>query len=581
MKPVRCAIYTRKSSEEGLEQDFNSLDAQHAACAAYIQSQASEGWTLVKARYDDGGLSGGTLDRPGLARLLADIAAGQVDIVVVYKVDRLTRSLLDISRLVEAFDHAGVSFVSVTQSFNTTTSMGRLTLNMLLSFAQFEREVTAERIRDKIAASKQRGMWMGGTPPIGYRPDGRSLAIVEEEADLVRQLFQRYLDLGSVRALHEALLSEHIHQPRRTSTTGRTFGGGPFQRGQLYRMLGNPLYRGLIRHRSQTYPGNHPAIIDEALWDQVQARLRDNTQGEQLAPTSADPSLLAGKLYDPSGQPLVATHASKGKVRYRYYVSRHLQHGWMAPAGTAPGAAEQSPTGLRIPAREIEPLVQDAIRQKLADPIALGTELGLDLANPDITTKLMQASRSLSAKLADKDGPAVQGILARIVSRVEVHQDSVRLSLASDTLCQLLGTPAQMQPVEHPERSPDLILTLPVRLKRSGMAVRLLLDSGRPANSTTPNTKLLTAIAKGRQFWQHLQGNPQMTLADLARAQSLSTTYVDRILRLTFLSPTITQAVLDGTTPADLTLDRLKNAKLIATDWAEQHRLLGISSPAA
>jgi DNA invertase Pin-like site-specific DNA recombinase len=581
MKRVRCAIYTRKSSEEGLEQDFNSLDAQHAACVAYIQSQASEGWTLVKARYDDGGISGGTLDRPGLARLLADIAAGQVDIVVVYKVDRLTRSLLDFSKLVEAFDQAGVSFVSVTQSFNTTTSMGRLTLNMLLSFAQFEREVTAERIRDKIAASKQRGMWMGGTPPIGYKPDGRSLAIVEDEADLVRQLFQRYLDLGSVRALHEALLNEHIHQPRRTSATGRAFGGGPFQRGQLYRMLGNPLYRGLIRHRSQTWPGNHPAIINEALWDQVQARLRDNTQGEQLAPTAADPSLLAGKLFDPLGQPLVATHASKGKVRYRYYVSRHLQHGWMAPAGTAPIPADQSPKGLRIPAREIEPLVLGAIRQKLADAIALGTELGLDLANPDTTTKLMQASRSLSVKLADKDGPAVQGILARIVQRVEVYQDSVKLSLAGDALCQVLGTPAQMQPAEHPERSPDLILTLPVRLKRSGMAVRLILDSGRPANSTTPDTKLLIAIAKGRRLWQHLLDNPQMTLADLARSQSLSTTYVDRILRLTFLSPTITQAVLDGTTPADLTLDRLKTTKLIAPDWAEQHRLLGISSPAA
>jgi DNA invertase Pin-like site-specific DNA recombinase len=572
MKPVRCAIYTRKSSEEGLEQDFNSLDAQHAACAAYIQSQASEGWTLVKARYDDGGLSGGTLDRPGLARLLADIAAGQVDIVVVYKVDRLTRSLLDFSKLVEAFDKAGVSFVSVTQSFNTTTSMGRLTLNMLLSFAQFEREVTAERIRDKIAASKQRGMWMGGTPPIGYRPDRRSLAIVEDEADLVRQLFQRYLDLGSVRALHNALLAEHLHQPCRTSATGRQFGGRPFQRGQLYRMLGNPLYRGLIRHRSQTWPGNHPAIIDEALWDQVQARLRDNTQGEQLAPTSADPSLLAGKIFDPEGQPLVATHASKGKVRYRYYVSRHLQHGWMAPAGTAPSPAEQSPAGLRIPAREIEPLVQDAIRQKLADPIALGSELGLDLANPDTTATLVPSCVALSKTLAAKRGTAVQALLARIVRTVEVHQDSVKLSLAGDALLEALGLPAK------DTSTSDLQIDLPVRIKRSGKVVRLVLDNGHPAIGEKIDINLLAAVAKGRRLWQQLQANPDMTLADLARAQSLSKSHVHRIVRLAFLSPAIVRAIQDGSKPAELTLDRLKDVRLISLSWAEQHRRLGVSA---
>ena len=230
----RCAIYTRKSSEEGLEQDFNSLDAQHEACAAYIKSQTSEGWKLVRDRYDDGGISGGTLERPGLQRLLADIATGHIDVVVVYKVDRLTRSLLDFAKLVEAFDKAGTSFVSITQSFNTTTSMGRLTLNMLLSFAQFEREVTAERIRDKIAQSKARGMWMGGTPPIGYRPDGRSLAIVEQDAAIVRHIFSRYAELANVRLLAEELDQQGIRSPARSAISGRAFGDRPFSRGQLY-----------------------------------------------------------------------------------------------------------------------------------------------------------------------------------------------------------------------------------------------------------------------------------------------------------------------------------------------------------
>ena len=571
MKPVRCAIYTRKSSEEGLEQDFNSVDAQHAACAAYIQSQTSEGWTLVKARYDDGGLSGGTLDRPGLARLLADIAAGQVDIVVVYKVDRLTRSLLDFSRLVEAFDHAGVSFVSVTQSFNTTTSMGRLTLNMLLSFAQFEREVTAERIRDKIAASKQRGMWMGGTPPIGYRPDGRSLAIVEDEADLVRQLFQRYLELGSVHALHEALAQEGTHQPRRTTATGRAFGGVPFARGQLYRMLGNPLYRGLIRHRSQTYAGNHPAIIDEALWDQVQARLRENTQGPQLAPSAADPSLLAGKLFDAAGEPLVATHANKGKVRYRYYVSRHLQHGWTKAAGQGSASTSQIPTSLRIPAREIEPLVLGAIRQRLADPIALGKKLGLDLTKPDVTATLVPSSAAISKTLATKRGTAVQALLTRIVRTVEVHQDSVKLSLAGEALLDALGLPAKDASTDN------LQIDLPVRIKRSGKVVRMLLETGRPALASSIDTKLLAAIGLGRKFWRRLQANPEVTVTEFARSQSLSKSYVDRILRLSFLSPAVIHAIIDGTAPVDLTLDRLKDVSLITPAWDDQHRRFAIA----
>src|SRR4051794_16237008 len=259
----RCAIYTRKSSEEGLEQAFNSLDAQREACEAYIKSQRHEGWTCLAQAYDDGGLSGATMDRPALQQLLADIQAGKVDVIVCYKVDRLTRSLADFAKIVEVFDAKGVSFVSVTQQFNTTTSMGRLTLNVLLSFAQFEREVTGERIRDKIAASKRKGMWMGGVPPLGYRAQDHKLIIVDREAETVRFIFRRYAELGSVRLLKEELDARSIRSKLRTSASGRLRGGKPFARGALYLMLQNRIYRGEIVHREQSHPGEHAPIIDQ------------------------------------------------------------------------------------------------------------------------------------------------------------------------------------------------------------------------------------------------------------------------------------------------------------------------------
>ena len=367
MKKVRCAIYTRKSSEEGLEQDFNSLDAQREACAAYVLSQVSEGWTLIPENYDDGGLSGGSLERPSLQRLLADVAAGKIDIIVVYKVDRLTRSLLDFAKLVEAFDKVGTSVVSVTQSFNTPTSMGRLTLNMLLSFAQFEREVTAERIRDKIAASKAKGMWMGGTPPLGYEPNGRTLAIVDHHAEMVRDIYRRYTELGNVRLVAEQLVRDGIRSPDRTSGVGRGFGGRHFSRGQIYHMLKNPIYVGDIKHRGQKHVGQHPPIIDRALWNQVQDRLKVNLRGERRC-RAANPSPLSGKLFDKDGEPLVPVHACKGNVRYRYYVSRALQH----------HGASGGPNGIRIPARELETYVTELVAGLFDDPAALAGRLRLD-----------------------------------------------------------------------------------------------------------------------------------------------------------------------------------------------------------
>ncbi len=317
-KQTRCAIYTRKSSEEGLEQDFNSLDAQREACEAYIKSQQHEGWVLVEAPYDDGGFSGGNMNRPALVRLFSDIKAGAIDIIVVYKVDRLSRSLGDFSKMVDTFDEHEVSFASITQQFNTSTSMGRLTLNVLLSFAQFEREVTGERIRDKIAASKKKGLWMGGNLPLGYDAVDRSLVANPAEAELVQHLYLRYLELESVKLLKEELDNRGIcSKPSNRYPSGR-----PFSRGGLYTLLKNPVYIGKIKHKDKIYPGVHDAILDLELWQQVQSTLSKNRHHQYLRTSAKTPSLLAGLLYDEQGNQFSPTHTRKKSRRYRYYVNQ-------------------------------------------------------------------------------------------------------------------------------------------------------------------------------------------------------------------------------------------------------------------
>src|SRR6187401_3627086 len=355
---LRCALYTRKSSEEGLEQDFNSLDAQREACEAFVVSQKREGWTLLPELYDDGGYSGGTLERPAFQRLLADVSAGKVDVVVVYKVDRLTRSLSDFAKIVEVFDKSAVSFVSVTQQFNTTSSMGRLTLNMLLSFAQFEREVTGERIRDKIAASKKKGMWMGGQPPLGYEVKDRKLIVNAQEAETVRHIFRRYLELKSVRLLKADLDAQGIVSKARRAADGSAYGGKPLARGALYLMLQNRVYRGETVHKDKSYPGEHDAIIDERLWNEVQAILRTNRIERADGRSDNRPSMLAGILFDAQGDRMSPSHAIKGGTRYRYYVSRSL----------IDGTAKTSVGGQRIPAVALEALINRSIREWLADP---------------------------------------------------------------------------------------------------------------------------------------------------------------------------------------------------------------------
>jgi site-specific DNA recombinase len=343
---VRCAIYTRKSSEEGLEQSFNSLDAQREACHAFIVSQRHEGWRALTARYDDGGYSGATLDRPALQRLLDDVENNKVDTIVVYKVDRLTRSLADFAKIVEALDARKVSFVSVTQQFNTTSSMGRLTLNVLLSFAQFEREVTGERIRDKIAASKRKGMWMGGNVPLGYELKDRKLIVNLEEAKLVSSFFNLYLQLGCVSRLKAKLDQEAIKTKMRTSAVGNRSGGGSFSRGALYHILKNRIYLGEIPHRGLSHPGEHKAIVPLALWDKVQAQLRSDNQGRRNGVRTHSPSLLTGLLEDAEGRRFIPSHTVKNGKRYRYYVSQVATNGL--------GTQRKS---TRLPAHDIEKAV--------------------------------------------------------------------------------------------------------------------------------------------------------------------------------------------------------------------------------
>ena len=356
-KKARCAIYTRKSTDEGLDQAFNSLDAQREACGAFILSQKHEGWTTLPTAYDDGGYSGGTLERPALKRLIADIGAGQIDVVVVYKVDRLTRALSDFAKLVEIFDRCGVSFVSITQQFNTTTSMGRLTLNVLLSFAQFEREVIGERVRDKIAASKKKGMWMGGTVPLGYDVKDRKLVVNPAEARTIVDVYKRYLRLKSVRALGEELATAGIKSKRRVRPDGTEYGRQRFSHGALYLLLQNRTYRGEITHKGHSYSGEHAAIVDKPLWDSVQAILAENRVARATGARTKQPSLLTGILFDEAGGRLTPTYCVKKGTRYRYYVSTRLVTG--APKG--------SPSRYRIPAGDLEAVVIERVRAFLTN----------------------------------------------------------------------------------------------------------------------------------------------------------------------------------------------------------------------
>ncbi|BBD98832.1 recombinase family protein [Sphingobium amiense] len=553
MKSVRCAIYTRKSSEEGLAQDFNSLDAKREACSAYILSQASEGWSQVPDRYDDGGLSGGTLERPALRRLLEDVAQGRIDIVVVYKVDRLTRSLLDFSKLVEAFDAASASFVSITQSFNTTTSMGRLTLNMLLSFAQFEREVTAERIRDKIAASKAKGMWMGGIPPLGYRPDGRSLAVVEEHAALVRTIFGLYLETGNVRCLAQRLERDGLLAPMRTTGTGRRIGGRPLSRGQLYLMLKCRTYTGRVQHGDQVYPGLHDAIVPDELYDAVQAQLAANTHGHRQRIRAAAPSLLAGRIVDRTGVPFIASHASKGSAtgaqkRWRYYASAPRQSGGQGST-------------VRIPAREIDAMVLHRIATLFEDMLDLIERTALEV-DPRRLPALEIRGREIAAQLRGRN----RELLDTVLLRVEVEEGRTMIHCSSEAIAALL----QAEQADHaPAR---VTLVDGARLRRSGRAMKLVQQDGRTVMAQ-PDASLVRLIVQAHRWWDELRKG-EVNITMLCEREKVSDAWMSRVLRLAFPSPAITGAILTGRQPAGLNSAALLATGAVPVRWCEQERMM-------
>ena len=548
MNQVRCAIYTRKSSEEGLEQDFNSLDAQREACAAYVLSQASEGWKLLPQYYDDGGLSGGTLERPALQRLLAEVEAGRVDIIVVYKVDRLTRSLLDFAKLVEALDAAKVSFVSVTQSFNTTTSMGRLTLNMLLSFAQFEREVTAERIRDKIAASKAKGMWMGGTPPLGYKPDAkRSLSVVEKHAALIRDIYGRYRSLGNVRLVAKALEAAGVRTPVRTTLKGNSYGGCLFTRGQLYAILRNPIYAGDIKHKDMVYPGNHAAIIERAAWDKVQRQLSDNVRGSR-AIRETNAALLTGLLFDSGGDPLIPVHTTKVNIRYRYYVSKSAQHR-TAPSGSSV---------LRLPAKNIERVVCKELSAFLTDPPQLAERCDLKIA-PSMLEQISNRCEVLAGQSKSGERPIVKQLL----DRVTVHPDRLVLVINVESLAALLKVPKQ------PDGATTVNHTAHVQLKRTGASIRLIQENGAPAVSNGPDPTLTSLLIRARQWWGEL-AKGELDIASLSSREQVTASYMTRVVRLAFLAPRVVGAILDSKVSADLDGRAILATGVIAANWDQQ-----------
>jgi site-specific DNA recombinase len=524
----RCAIYTRKSSEEGLEQELNSLHAQREAGEAFIKSQAGEGWRLIKTAYDDGGLSGATMDRPALQRLLADIRERQID-VVVYKVDRLTRSLADFARMVELFDAHAVSFVAVTQQFNTTTSMGRLTLNVLLSFAQFEREVTGERIRDKIAASKKKGMWMGGTVPLGYYVVERRLVINPAEAATVREIYARYLELASIRLLKQDLDRRGIVSKLRVSKAGIRSGGQPFSRGALHELLSNPIYVGEIRHRKDRHPGQHQPIVDRELWDKVQRLLSDRAAHPRGQPTNAVPHLLAGKLFDEAGEPLYVCGASKGRRRYRYYVSRSLI--------TTP--ADQTKDGWRLAAPEVERSVMSASAQLLKDHSAIGGFLHDAGFSPQ---NLVRALNSIDThRMRLESECETTAATAAAIDRIDLRKDGLQIML---DLAPLIG--------DQPGDSNGARLTIkrfePLQLKRRGVELRIVMG-GEAASNAKMDPTLLKAIARGRRWFTELASNRATDTLEIAKREGLHDSYVRRLVPLAFLAPSIVEAICAGRQP--------------------------------
>jgi len=546
---IRCAIYTRKSSEEGLQMEFNSLDAQREACMAYIESQKAEGWRALPKLYDDGGYSGGSMDRPALQALLSDVAGGLVDVIVVYKVDRLTRSLSDFAKIVDILEQRNVSFVSVTQHFNTTSSMGRLTLNVLLSFAQFEREITGERIRDKIAASRRKGMWTGGNVPLGYQRIDRKLLPHEAEAAVVRMIFQRYIELGCVRKLQMALERDGIRGKRRRDNAPAVL-----SRGALYLILRNPIYIGKIRYRQELHPGQHEPILEEALWQRAQTLLNAHMG---RPPGSVDPvgsPLLTGILYDADGERMTPSATRKGQQRYLYYVSRPLFK----------ERSLATPNSARLPAAQLEAAVLGAFGAFVRDPAALAQayEAAEVVLAPGVIVQT-------AARLGTYSERQLNELLSAAVSKVIWSANGVELTV---DLCVLYehAHDSNLPAADHGPAAIQHNLRAPVFIHQKGQETRIALP-GRMEVDTSRQTSLLRSLALARDWWKRLlQG---ASLDEVAKQTKFSTRCMQRLLPLAFVAPRIVTDLAEGSCPSNLTLDQLLGASKVT--WRDQLDAVG------
>jgi site-specific DNA recombinase len=519
-KILRCAIYTRKSTEHNLDLEFNSLDAQREACEAYTKSQAHEGWRLVHTRYDDGGLSGASLDRPALQGLLGDVHDGKIDVIVVYKVDRLTRSLADFAKLVELFDLHSVSFVSVTQSFNTTSSMGRLTLNVLLSFAQFEREVIGERVRDKVAASKRKGLWVGGPIPLGYATVNKKLVIVPEEAETVRTMFRLYLECGSVGALAEELARRNIVSKVRTFTSGRVKGGGPYSVGALAHFLRNRFYIGEVVYRGETHAGEHASIIDRPTFEAVQAKLAENAQARRFRVENS-PAILMGRIFDDRGNRMTPSHSNKDGVRYRYYVSHVLLQSRKTDAGRV----------VRVPSIQLEKLVVETIRAK---------------AWPDTEPK---------------GGLSDRAVIDRYVMRIIVRPNSIDMELREPTAAPSLATEGPVTAGAAASSTCTTVISLPWSAAAFTSVKGVLhRPEAKPTLKRETRDAILLAVAKARAWIDDLASGRVRSLDEIAVREGKVERHIRLLTQLAFIPPRTLSAIIDGTVRHDATVTALAQA---------------------
>ncbi len=561
MTRIACAIYTRKSTDEGLEKEFNSLDAQREACEAYITSQKHAGWIAVRDMYDDGGLSGGTMERPALKRLLADIKSGKVQIVVVYKVDRLTRSLADFAKIVDVLDAHGASFVSVTQQFNTTTSMGRLTLNMLLSFAQFEREIAGERIRDKIAASKAKGMWMGGTVPLGYDVKDRKLVVNETDAKLVQKIFSRYSELGSVSLLQPELDTQGYRSKRREGTGRCSTGGRPLSRGILYLILQNRLYRGQVAHKGNIYDGQHEAIIDAELWDRVQAKLASNRRERAIAVGAEAPSLLSGLIFDSDDNHMTPTHANKRGKRYRYYISAPLLDR---------GSPGENP--IRIPATEVEGLVLDRVRHLLTTQSELVRQLSTLNLTATQLEGVLKSAVSMTESWTSLPTDQIRAFVRDVVCRVAVRSREIEISISILGLARRLGINLK---VERGAVDETFVLRVAAHLRSAWKGKRIIVGE---QIGPKPNLQCLKLMREAFAARALVLSEGDESLTAIARRLGKCQVRLTGLVRLSYLAPSIVEELISGRHPIGFSAKRLlKRSKDLPADWQQQRKFLGLA----